>query len=139
MPEQQNLEFKIELLESFINKIEIPNLKPRVKTFLGISKQPHYENVWSNIYAFFFNEEIAFSISSIPTFKPLSDSRIEDGRFMEFIFDALLINFLKINSSTSICVSIHSRPSYKEQSKLLLDSHPVMYILLFLSNELPSQ
>jgi hypothetical protein len=32
----------------------IPKIKKRPKTFLGIAKQPHYENVMSNIYAFYF-------------------------------------------------------------------------------------
>ncbi len=41
-------------LESFL-KGTIPIVRENPKTFLGISKQPHYENVWSNIYAFFFN------------------------------------------------------------------------------------
>lgn len=85
MPEQQNLEFKIELLESFINKIEIPKLKPRVKTFLGISKQPHYENVWSNIYAFFFNvnEEHHFNDLFIVSLLQL----INEKTNQEFPFD----------------------------------------------------
>jgi len=55
MPEQKIIEFNLDHLDSFLQKNEIPKLKPRVKTFLGIAKQPHYENVWSNIYAFFFN------------------------------------------------------------------------------------
>lgn len=46
-------------LESFLQEANIPEIKPRPKTFLGIAKQPHYENVISNIYAFYFdvNEE----------------------------------------------------------------------------------
>jgi hypothetical protein len=39
----------------FIATSVIPKVKGKPKTFLGISKQPHYENVLSNIYAFFFN------------------------------------------------------------------------------------
>lgn len=35
----------------------MPSVKGKPKTFLGISKQPHYENVWSNIYAFFLRVE----------------------------------------------------------------------------------
>lgn len=42
-------------LESFLKEASIPFVKKRPLTFLGISKQPHYENVWSNIYAFFFD------------------------------------------------------------------------------------
>ena len=42
-------------LQSFLNQNEIPDIKGKPKTFLGIAKQPHYENVLSNIYAFYFN------------------------------------------------------------------------------------
>lgn len=48
---------KIELniLQSFLNQNDIPIIKGKPKTFLGIAKQPHYENVMSNIYAFYFD------------------------------------------------------------------------------------
>ena len=39
----------------FLSKHNIPEVRKKPKTFLDISKQPHYENVLSNIYAFFFN------------------------------------------------------------------------------------
>jgi hypothetical protein len=42
-------------LEEFLNHNVIPRIKRRPKTFLSIAKQPHYENVMSNIYAFYFN------------------------------------------------------------------------------------
>ncbi|MCH3881706.1 PD-(D/E)XK nuclease family protein [Tenacibaculum aquimarinum] len=45
----------IENLQTFLSQNEIPKIKGKPKTFLGIAKQPHYENVVSNIYAFFFN------------------------------------------------------------------------------------
>lgn len=41
-------------LEEFLDHNVIPKIKKRPKTFLGIAKQPHYENVMSNIYAFYF-------------------------------------------------------------------------------------
>lgn len=41
-------------LQDFLDQHEIPKSKKRPKTFLGIAKQPHYENVLSNMYAFFF-------------------------------------------------------------------------------------
>ncbi|PQJ32382.1 hypothetical protein BST92_10795 [Nonlabens arenilitoris] len=41
-------------LQNFLDQHEIPKSKKRPKTFLGIAKQPHYENVLSNMYAFFF-------------------------------------------------------------------------------------
>lgn len=45
----------IENLNIIFSQIKIPKIKKRAKTFLGISKQPNYENVCSNIYAFFFD------------------------------------------------------------------------------------
>jgi len=42
-------------LQHFLDSNTIPKIKKKPKTFLGIAKQPHYENVLSNIYAFFFN------------------------------------------------------------------------------------
>ncbi|WP_417557302.1 PD-(D/E)XK nuclease family protein [Mesoflavibacter zeaxanthinifaciens] len=47
--------FNLKELQSFLNQNEIPKIKGKPKTFLGIAKQPHYENVISNIYAFYFN------------------------------------------------------------------------------------
>lgn len=41
-------------LQSFLSDNTIPKVKRQPKTFLGIAKQPHYENVLSNIYGFFF-------------------------------------------------------------------------------------
>jgi hypothetical protein len=41
-------------LLAFLRENEIPKVKKQPKTFLGIAKMPHYENVMSNIYAFFF-------------------------------------------------------------------------------------
>lgn len=46
----------LQTLQSFLDHNDIPVIKGKPKTFLGIAKQPHYENVLSNIYAFFFNE-----------------------------------------------------------------------------------
>lgn len=45
----------LQLLQSFLNENDIPIIKGKPKTFLGIAKQPHYENVLSNIYAFYFD------------------------------------------------------------------------------------
>jgi hypothetical protein len=47
----------LQALEDFLDHNVIPKIKKRPKTFLGIAKQPHYENVMSNIYAFYFNVE----------------------------------------------------------------------------------
>lgn len=42
-------------LQEFLHQSTVPNVKKSPKTFLGIAKQPHYENVMSNIYAFYFD------------------------------------------------------------------------------------
>jgi len=42
-------------LQDFLNKVEIPKYKPKPKTFQSIARQPHYENVLSNLYAFYFD------------------------------------------------------------------------------------
>lgn len=50
------MENNLQQLQDFLDQNEIPKSKKRPKTFLGIAKQPHYENVLSNMYAFFFDE-----------------------------------------------------------------------------------
>jgi hypothetical protein len=45
------------VLQRFLDGATIPKIKRKPKTFLGIAKQPHYENVLSNIYAFYFNTQ----------------------------------------------------------------------------------
>lgn len=46
---------KLEKLQTFLESAAIPRAEQLPKTFLEIAKQPHYEVVLSNIYAFFFN------------------------------------------------------------------------------------
>ena len=62
-----------ENLLEFLKAAKVPVVKPQPKTFLGISRQPHYENVLSNIYAFFFdvNEEHGFGDLFISSLKEL--------------------------------------------------------------------
>ncbi|MFR9543082.1 MAG: PD-(D/E)XK nuclease family protein, partial [Rikenellaceae bacterium] len=52
---------KIDLkeLQLFLNNNQgkIPKSSKSIKTLFDVMKQPHLENVWSNIYAFFFNPE----------------------------------------------------------------------------------
>lgn len=45
----------LKALQTFLNQNDIPIIKGKPKTFLGIAKQPHYENVLSNMYAFYFD------------------------------------------------------------------------------------
>ena len=44
-------------LKQFLSEAQIPEIKTKPKTFQGIAQQPHFENVISNIYGFFFNVE----------------------------------------------------------------------------------
>lgn len=53
MKSQTNEE--LSTLQQFLDHHAIPQIKGNPTTFLGIARQPHYENVLSNIYAFFFN------------------------------------------------------------------------------------
>src|SRR5690554_1082514 len=46
---------ELSTLQQFLDQHAIPQIKGNPTTFLGIARQPHYENVLSNIYAFFFN------------------------------------------------------------------------------------
>lgn len=74
-------------LQHFLNKEVIPKIKKRPKTFLGIAKQPHYENVLSNIYAFFFNvnEEHGFNDLFIKSLISCIDvSEIKGKNFSSF-------------------------------------------------------
>lgn len=52
------IEYSLEDIKGFqlfLNNNVIPKIKKKPKTFLSIAKQPHYENVISNMYAFYFN------------------------------------------------------------------------------------
>lgn len=52
-------------LEDFLHKASVPDVIEKPLTFLAISKQPHYENVWSNIYAFFLNTEAEHNLNDL--------------------------------------------------------------------------
>lgn len=51
--------------EKFLKETSIPIIQKRPLTFLGISKQPHFENVWSNIYAFFFDPNAEHNLDNL--------------------------------------------------------------------------
>lgn len=55
----------LQTLQAFLDHNAIPRIKKRAKTFLGIAKQPHYENVMSNIYAFYFDVNEAHGMSDL--------------------------------------------------------------------------
>jgi len=57
--------YSLEELQNFLLETKIPELTERPLTFLGISKQPHYENVWSNIYAFFFDTKADHNLKDL--------------------------------------------------------------------------
>lgn len=46
---------KLDELQDFLDTAQIPVFKKKPKTFLEIARQPHYENVISNIYAFYLD------------------------------------------------------------------------------------
>ncbi|MDQ2178788.1 PD-(D/E)XK nuclease family protein [Marinifilum sp. D714] len=73
----------MEQLQAFLEKADIPIIKAKPKTFLGIAKQPHYENVLSNIYAFFFkkSEEHGFTDLFIKSFLNLVKNKKSDKCF----------------------------------------------------------
>ncbi len=54
---EKNENSNLDELQKFLNEKgnSIPIIKKNSKTFLGIAKQPHYENVLSNILAFYFD------------------------------------------------------------------------------------
>ncbi|BAX82362.1 PD-(D/E)XK nuclease family protein [Labilibaculum antarcticum] len=75
-------------LDSFLNSVDIPEIKTKPKTFLGIARQPHYENVLSNLYAFYFdvNEEHGLKDLFIASLSQLIEES-EIGKGKEIVFD----------------------------------------------------
>lgn len=82
-------------LQEFLNQHEIPKPKKRPKTFLGIAKQPHYENVLSNIYAFFFNDNEVHKMGDL-FIKSLLKVAREKGVSKDFS------NFYDFNCATEV-------------------------------------
>lgn len=56
---------RLEELRIFLLETDIPKVPKRPLTFLEISKQAHYENVWSNIYAFFFDTKAEHNLKDL--------------------------------------------------------------------------
>lgn len=53
-------------LQQWLHQLkEIPKIQHNKKTFLDISGLPHYENIWSNIYAFFLNPNTEHGFNSL--------------------------------------------------------------------------
>ena len=82
-------------LQFFLNNNIIPKPKKRPKTFLGIAKQPHYENVLSNIYAFFFTMNEVHKMGDL-FIKSLLEVALEKGVTKEFS------NFYDFKCSTEV-------------------------------------
>ncbi|WP_274476132.1 PD-(D/E)XK nuclease family protein [Mangrovimonas aestuarii] len=66
-------------LQKFLQENAIPKVKKKPKTFLGISNQPHYEDVLTNWYAFYFDvtEEHGLSDLFIKSLMELLEYRYE--------------------------------------------------------------
>jgi predicted DNA-binding protein len=71
-------EFNFPELAEFL-KLNIPQAKKRRKNFLEIANYPHYENVISNFYAFYFNqnEEHGFKDMFLQSFLSIIKSKTE--------------------------------------------------------------
>ncbi|MCH8534066.1 MAG: PD-(D/E)XK nuclease family protein [Flavobacteriaceae bacterium] len=72
-------------LKDFFEKEKIPHIPKSKLTFLKISKQPHYENVMSNIYAFFFNSEQEHGFKDL-LLNSLHQCIIENEEWKDFPF-----------------------------------------------------
>jgi hypothetical protein len=95
----------LQQLQEFLDQHEIPKSKKRPKTFLGIARQPHYENVLSNMYAFFFDENEVHGFGDLFTLSLMQivEQDIENNkRFQDNPKELTLFN----NFSTSTEVSI---------------------------------
>lgn len=79
----------LEALQTFLNEVTIPAIRKQPKTFLGIAKQPHYENVISNIYAFFFDVNEAHKMSDLFLISLLEILRDKRGKLTD-TFDSFL-------------------------------------------------
>lgn len=52
-------------LQKFLDNHKIPVIKSHPKTFMGIARQPHYENVLSNMLAFYFDVKGVHGLKSL--------------------------------------------------------------------------
>lgn len=79
-----------QVLEDFLDHNVIPKIKKRPKTFLGIAKQPHYENVMSNIYAFYFNVDEVHGMQDLfinSLLEIINESKLKDQKKIAAISD----------------------------------------------------
>ncbi|RUA34266.1 MAG: hypothetical protein DSY77_05960 [Bacteroidetes bacterium] len=91
---EKQKELNITVLSKFLETNEIPSIKRQPKTFLEIARQPHYENVISNIYAFYFDphEEHGLGHLFINSFIECIKEQMQQAKnflddFQDFIID----------------------------------------------------
>jgi hypothetical protein len=101
----------IKALEDFLDSNIIPKIKKRPKTFLGIAKQPHYENVMSNIYAFYFK------VGEVHGMQDLFINSL-----IELIDESKLCNQKKVNEMTDFDVDTEVSTKKGGRIDLLLSS-----------------
>jgi hypothetical protein len=97
------MSIELNQLEKFLNNHQIPQPKKQIKTFLGIAKQPHYENVLSNMYAFYFdeNEEHGLKDLFIKSLTDIIADKIKNKvQFSKHFFD--LSRFRNLDPSTEV-------------------------------------
>jgi len=78
-------------LSQFLETAPIPKVRKQPKTFLGIARQPHYENVISNIYAFYFDTNEVHGLEDLfinSLIELIKETRLkEKGDFFEGFSD----------------------------------------------------
>lgn len=97
----------LEQLQTFLNQNEIPKIKGKPKTFLSIAKQPHYENVISNIYAFYFN------VNEVHKFKDLFVTSLlelinNNSQQIESFFDYKVFTEYGVSDQKRIDILLHN-------------------------------
>lgn len=73
--------------QTFLDQAIIPKIKAKPRTFLDISKQPHYENVISNLYSFFFDVNAEHGLNDLfirSLIKCIHDNRNHNKNFSGF-------------------------------------------------------
>ena len=82
--------YDLDLLDEFLKK-PLPDVPEEVWTFLDIAGFPHYENVISNIYAYYLDQENKhgfgrlFLDALINTIKESDNSHVIEEVLLEFI------------------------------------------------------
>ncbi|UAM97442.1 PD-(D/E)XK nuclease family protein [Polaribacter litorisediminis] len=101
------MNFNSEQLQTFLNQNEIPKIKRKPKTFLGIAKQPHYENVLSNMYAFYFNVNEVHKLKDLFVSSLLELINLESKQ-IETFFDFEVFTELGVSDQKRIDILLHN-------------------------------